>query len=1144
MTSRMLAAVSLLSLALLGCSSSGSKNPAPSSDATPVLDETRSSVAVTPNGTVIADGTQAAMVKVTLLDTKGAPLSGVKVDLEILPAATSFASGQTDANGVFAAPFTSTVAGVYAVQATAQLPSGPTPLNQRPSLEMVAGPAAALAFTGVPTLATAGGYLTPMEVSVVDAHGNVLASDTRTVTVEDANGSQDLLGTLTQSAAGGKAHFGDLALTHVGTYQLRARADGLPAATSTPFPIFAGAPSQLTSTFNVSATTAVADGVSSISFSAQLVDGYGNPCPQVLVRADVSGQANALDPAGPWVMTDSDGRVNETVTSTYAEPKTVMFLAPGIAFSSDVLFQPGPPDPAHSSMSIAPSSQVADGKTPAVIALTIRDAFENPIPHATYSVSASGTANVLSPSIGTTDAEGNANISLTSTLAEVKTVTSPAVSASQQVTFVPGTPAKLVILSSPSTAAAGDTLALSQVKLVDANDNLETAATGSVSVALNGTPAATLTGSLSAQLVNGIANFGNLSVDRASTQLRLVFHESGLSVTSTPFDVNAWRLLGPWGGEIRQIAGLAWTNPPGNTFVGTAAGVYESPDLGSSWSALTSGMGAPAITALAYAAYIGSTEYEAIAATEGKGVFVKPIGLAGWVPLNTGLGTVSVRQFAAISPTMTLAATSNGVFVNSGSGWTAANTGLSDLDVRTMTASFPPLSTYFLGTGSGHVFRSTDGVNWTEATAPLAGPVTALKVCGGSTPGILYAGIEGGALFTSTDGGASWQQSALASTDIRNFSCGNAATGEVAVVVTGDDGQWLDVSGAFSRFGSPPPSLHGRALGVYQQSYLSNSATFFLATDSGLYSSTSTSGTFSPWAGADTGISASTARALAVDPTNPATLYAGTSLGLYKSTDRGLTWAAANRGLTSLQVSGLAVSPTDPNTLYAVSADQGAFKSTDGAATWTSVNTGLTSSDLVAVVVDPVNPSTVYAASATGGIFKSTDAAASWSPSSAGLTTLAVTSIWIDSGASTGLFASTAGGGVFASTDQGASWAPVNSGLASLNTTVVTRAGGVLYAGTTEGRMFASADGSTWNEIGAASDAVQALVGDPSGATLFAATPTGVLRSDDQGATWSAVMSGMVDPNALTLAMAPTVPSTLFVGTNHSGVLRTLSGGR
>jgi hypothetical protein len=59
-------------------------------------------------------------------------------------------------------------------------------------------------------------------------------------------------------------------------------------------------------------------------------------------------------------------------------------------------------------------------------------------------------------------------------------------------------------------------------------------------------------------------------------------------------------------------------------------------------------------------------------------------------------------------------------------------------------------------------------------------------------------------------------------------------------------------------------------------------------------------------------------QALSIDPTTPATLYAGTfGGGVYKSTDFGGTWVAANTGLTDLSVRALAIDPTTPATLYA-----------------------------------------------------------------------------------------------------------------------------------------------------------------------------------------------------------------------------------
>ena len=70
--------------------------------------------------------------------------------------------------------------------------------------------------------------------------------------------------------------------------------------------------------------------------------------------------------------------------------------------------------------------------------------------------------------------------------------------------------------------------------------------------------------------------------------------------------------------------------------------------------------------------------------------------------------------------------------------------------------------------------------------------------------------------------------------------------------------------------------------------------------------------------------------ALAIDPTAPATLYAGTdSNGVCKSINGGASWTAVNAGLTNTTVLALAINPSAPATLYAGTFG-GVFKSSDG----------------------------------------------------------------------------------------------------------------------------------------------------------------------------------------------------------------------
>jgi photosystem II stability/assembly factor-like uncharacterized protein len=159
--------------------------------------------------------------------------------------------------------------------------------------------------------------------------------------------------------------------------------------------------------------------------------------------------------------------------------------------------------------------------------------------------------------------------------------------------------------------------------------------------------------------------------------------------------------------------------------------------------------------------------------------------------------------------------------------------------------------------------------------------------------------------------------------------------------------------------------------------------------------------------------------ALAVAPSNPQIVYAGSGEGLqrpdlaigdgiYKSTDGGATWA--HLGLRDgQQIASMAVDPTDANRLfvavlghpYGPNDERGIYRSVDGGATFQRVlfeNENVGGFD---VVLDPQNPKTVYATLwaarqapweigasfeiAGSGIFKSSDGGTTWTKLSAGL---------------------------------------------------------------------------------------------------------------------------------------------------------------
>ncbi len=73
---------------------------------------------------------------------------------------------------------------------------------------------------------------------------------------------------------------------------------------------------------------------------------------------------------------------------------------------------------------------------------------------------------------------------------------------------------------------------------------------------------------------------------------------------------------------------------------------------------------------------------------------------------------------------------------------------------------------------------------------------------------------------------------------------------------------------------------------------------------------------------------------------NPATLYVGTLVSVYKSTDGGGTWRSADTGISDYWIEAMDIDPQDPYTLYLRSTGNGVYKSIDGGGSWNAINNG------------------------------------------------------------------------------------------------------------------------------------------------------------------------------------------------------------
>jgi photosystem II stability/assembly factor-like uncharacterized protein len=306
--------------------------------------------------------------------------------------------------------------------------------------------------------------------------------------------------------------------------------------------------------------------------------------------------------------------------------------------------------------------------------------------------------------------------------------------------------------------------------------------------------------------------------------------------------------------------------------------------------------------------------------------------------------------------------------------------------------------------------------------------------------------------------------------------------------------------------------------------------------------------------------------ALAIDPDNPGTLYAGGyGNGVFKTTDGGTSWVLVSAGLPEYFgcdlfigfcsfVDTLAIDPHTPSTVYAGTSRGGIFKTMDGGESWLKVSTGLPST----IVIDPGSPSTVYAASALG-VFKTTNGGTSWSDTSDGLPDSSVfgsfvAALVIDPHHPGTVYAGT-GEGVFKTTNGGTEWDAASEGLLSplsvLSLAIDPLVHTTLYAGTFQGVFRSSDAGRNWMPASAGinSGFINALAIDPvDSATVYAGTVNGVFRTTDRGERWISVSTDLggqgvngVPVNAL--AVDPTNPTILYAGTTSVGVFKTKNGG-
>lgn len=506
--------------------------------------------------------------------------------------------------------------------------------------------------------------------------------------------------------------------------------------------------------------------------------------------------------------------------------------------------------------------------------------------------------------------------------------------------------------------------------------------------------------------------------------------------------------------------------------------------------------------------YFGIGSGIGIVPAEVAGVYESRDGGRTYENLHSGGGSIGPIVIDPMDPQHILAGSLNvvesGVSVitsyDGGLTWTASDEGILQDDIRQLIFDPSTPDTVFavahtvIPEEGGNLYRSKDSGKTWEILSSLP-----------KSNGLLYNPLptptmfanQPDGFFVSTDSGDSWSR-------FSDRSC----VGDISAIGINDPNVI---------YGITPPSIN-------------------VSKDRGLTCTKSTEG-----------LLAHPVIGLGTSESNPAVVYIGTGMGVFKSTDAGETWKYLLPGLWA----GIAVDPTNSEIVYIGNVERAdVLKSTDGGETWTNLEAEIHYPGVSTLVVDPNDPQVIYAGTGHGpqmppqgaGLYKSTDGGESWLRL-VGVPDVAVTAVEIDRGGSGRIAVATMGNGVLVSEDSGLTFESRNNGF--VDDPVARQVWAlrihpenpdILYAGTSlhygkvgsggyDGLYKTTDGGRNWTMLlggeavpvspnsfiamGGGVDAISINPARPDEVYVALHDP-GIAFSDDGGDTWNYVNSGLV----------------------------------
>ena len=446
--------------------------------------------------------------------------------------------------------------------------------------------------------------------------------------------------------------------------------------------------------------------------------------------------------------------------------------------------------------------------------------------------------------------------------------------------------------------------------------------------------------------------------------------------------------------QARQIA----VSKDGTTlYLSNDGRIFYSPDRGQTWLERTaiSGDATTSVFKLLIDPTDPKTLYAAVAtaSTASEGIFATHDGAQSWQQLTSGAEGASLTQDLAINPTnpaQIWSAQYDGIWVSADRGLHWSNVFSTIMSAIAIDPTNPAI--LYAGTPYGKVYRSVNaGVSWGDVSGNiLAGENLHLTVNPAAPTQLLAGGMAG--VSGSSTSGTTWvsQQMGFNATAVTSFSAD--PTADRIYVHLRSNGVFYTVSGATTILPvNNDALLHLSTLPTIDvTAILAQPGRLFASLNNGLTFSTDGGTTWAPEVEVLPPTGSEQIFHMTSTPAAPQSILASSSGPTAKSSDGGATWQAvsglpANSSVPAqTSAPNLLFAPSDPAIAYAAVysnvAALGVYKSTDSGISWSAVNQNPVSSAQSLLAVDPGNASIVYGsgASSSEALLKSVDGGVTW----------------------------------------------------------------------------------------------------------------------------------------------------------------------